>query len=288
MKVLVVEDVEMNIGLMREVFQLWFGIGFTVARDGLEAVEKIKTGGFDLVFMDLQLPRLGGIEATRRVRELGLTVPIVALTANALSEDVERARAAGMNGYITKPVRRAELTRALYRHVPGAPASEPTPRPHVSPPAKGPPRARLSGTVRLSLPPAMLSRRRTQELSAQVPLPPKTAEVVITPEPLRDRARRHFEATFGPTRVERLLMLSMDGVRAKMIELHGACAEDERAGIAAALHGIRGVLLNSGLDELGDRVGELEREAKDGRAPHPDKLARLLEALRDYVGQEES
>ena len=78
------------------------------AEDGQQAVEMWDQGGYDLVLMDLQMPRLTGFEATRAIREKererGGHVPIVALTANAYKEDVERCFAAGMDGYLAKPI----------------------------------------------------------------------------------------------------------------------------------------------------------------------------------------
>jgi CheY-like chemotaxis protein len=78
------------------------------AGDGQQAVDMWEEGSYDLVLMDLQMPRLTGFEATRAIREKELErgghVPIVALTANAYKEDVERCFAAGMDNYLAKPV----------------------------------------------------------------------------------------------------------------------------------------------------------------------------------------
>jgi CheY-like chemotaxis protein len=83
-----------------------------VVSDGLAAVEAWRTGNFDLILMDCQMPTMDGFEATREIRRLEQGkqhVTIVALTANAMKGDEEKCRAAGMNDYLTKPMDRAKL-----------------------------------------------------------------------------------------------------------------------------------------------------------------------------------
>jgi PAS domain S-box-containing protein len=81
--------------------------------NGLEAVEALSSGVFDLVLMDLAMPEMDGIEATRRIRQSGSQVPILAVTANVLKQDLERCLQAGMNGYVVKPVIKQALLNAV-------------------------------------------------------------------------------------------------------------------------------------------------------------------------------
>jgi CheY-like chemotaxis protein len=75
-----------------------------VAENGAAAVEKVKSGTYDIILMDMQMPVMSGIEASRIIRnELKSTIPIIALTANASEADVNKCLQAGMNGYIAKP-----------------------------------------------------------------------------------------------------------------------------------------------------------------------------------------
>jgi CheY-like chemotaxis protein len=89
----------------------------TLAENGLETLEALRRGHFDLVLMDMQMPDLDGLEATRRIRaqetETGWRQPIIALTANAYAEDRARCLAAGMDGFISKPIRREELLATI-------------------------------------------------------------------------------------------------------------------------------------------------------------------------------
>ncbi|HSA60275.1 MAG TPA: response regulator [bacterium] len=91
----------------------------TVARNGLEALEMIRKGNFDLVLMDVQMPLMDGLEATRRIRELektaGKHIPVIAMTAHALSDDREKALKAGMDDYLTKPIDTQKLLATIDR-----------------------------------------------------------------------------------------------------------------------------------------------------------------------------
>lgn len=117
LRVLLVEDNEINqrvAGLMLR----GMGCDVVVASDGLQAMDQWISHAFDVVLMDCQMPRMGGIEATRAIRTLegersGSRTPVVALTANALRADREECLEAGMDAFLTKPVRSAALADVL-------------------------------------------------------------------------------------------------------------------------------------------------------------------------------
>ena len=118
LRLLVAEDVELNRDLLGEVLGR-HGHAAVFAENGAEAVGRAAGGGFDLVLMDVQMPVMDGVEATRRIRALdgpAGRVPIVALTANVMAGERERYLAAGMDGCLTKPVDWGELFAALARH----------------------------------------------------------------------------------------------------------------------------------------------------------------------------
>jgi PAS domain S-box-containing protein len=116
LRVLAVDDVPMNLRVTAELFRVFFGGALATAADGLEALTRVQTASYDLVLMDLQMPRMDGVEATRRIRALGIDVPILAMTASPLGDEIQAALDAGMNGFLTKPMRRADLERALRAH----------------------------------------------------------------------------------------------------------------------------------------------------------------------------
>jgi signal transduction histidine kinase/ActR/RegA family two-component response regulator len=115
-RVLVVEDDRVNQRVI-ELMLNKLGLACTIAGTGTDGVETALREPWDLVLMDLQMPDFNGFEATRRIRAqpAGRDLPIVALTANAMAEDRTASAAAGMNDFLTKPVRRDDLLACLDR-----------------------------------------------------------------------------------------------------------------------------------------------------------------------------
>ena len=116
-RILIVEDNEMNRDMLSRRLQRR-GFEVAIAVDGRQGVEMARTGGYDVVLMDMSLPELDGWEATRQIRVSPSTAStsIIALTAHAMKGDRERYLAADMDGYVSKPIRPGELFREIDRH----------------------------------------------------------------------------------------------------------------------------------------------------------------------------
>jgi PAS domain S-box-containing protein len=111
-KILLVEDNEINKEIIIDLLAD-SGIFIDVALNGLEAIEKFKKNSYELIFMDIQMPILDGYEATKEIRKLNQTIPIVALTANAMKEDIQKTKIAGMNKHLNKPIDIEKLFETL-------------------------------------------------------------------------------------------------------------------------------------------------------------------------------
>jgi len=120
-KALVAEDNFINQKLMTRVLDN-FGIAVTIVNNGKEALKARQTDKYDIIFMDIQMPIMGGIEATKKISDFEIKenkkhIPIIALTANALQGDREKYIDAGMDDYISKPMQIEELKKVLNKFI---------------------------------------------------------------------------------------------------------------------------------------------------------------------------
>ena len=124
-RVLVAEDAKANQALIRVMLER-LGLEVTVVEHGQAALERLEAETFDLVLMDMQMPVMNGYDATRALRRKGLTVPVAALTAHAMTGDDEKCYEAGCDDYLSKPIDRDKLLSILKKHLP-APRTAATP-----------------------------------------------------------------------------------------------------------------------------------------------------------------
>jgi signal transduction histidine kinase/ActR/RegA family two-component response regulator len=120
-RILLAEDNEINREIVVTVLEP-SGVVIDCAEDGEKAVEAFKntcktSNAYDLIFMDVQMPIMDGLTATRRIRELGGDIPIIAMTANVFKEDIDRCKNAGMNDHIGKPINYETLFGKLEKYL---------------------------------------------------------------------------------------------------------------------------------------------------------------------------
>ena len=127
--VLLVEDNLINqavaLGYLRQL-----GLNVTVANDGFQAIDEVKSGMFDLIFMDLHMPHMDGYTATEEILLINPNLPIIALTAASAETDRKRAEQAGMAGFLGKPIDEPQMIAMLKLHLPFAEVNETTPVGH--------------------------------------------------------------------------------------------------------------------------------------------------------------
>ena len=118
-KVLYIEDNPDNVLLVRRALEAR-GYVFLWAPNGLKGLEMVQSEAPELVLLDINLPDMDGYEVARRLRSGGVTLPIIAITANALKGDAEKALAAGCDVYMSKPINIRELWARVTTYLPGS------------------------------------------------------------------------------------------------------------------------------------------------------------------------
>ena len=127
LRLLLVEDVQVNRELVLALLAP-FDVEVVTADDGLQALERVREGRYDLILMDVQMPVMDGLTATRRIRAMNIAnaaAPIIAMTANVLPEQIQRCLDAGMDDHVGKPLSPASLLGVLHKWVDGDDASGP-------------------------------------------------------------------------------------------------------------------------------------------------------------------
>jgi signal transduction histidine kinase/HPt (histidine-containing phosphotransfer) domain-containing protein len=240
------------------------GHAVTVAGNGAEAVALAQSQTFDLVLMDVQMPEVDGLEATRLIRErerlLGRSVPIVAMTAQAMTGDRERCLEAGMDDYLSKPVRAAQLYETIARVVQAHRANE--------------------AVREVEAGPAATNAR----LSAAEEFPPRHEGALTWP--------RAWAAVDGDAiLLSELACAFLQESQQLFSEIEGAVSHTDARRLHRAAHTIKGGLRMFGADgayDLACRLEDLGREGRPGAADEPladlrQLLAEVQRELSEFV-----
>ncbi len=262
LSILVVEDNETN----REVARMTLeqeGHRIILARDGVEALEKMVSEKFDLVLMDMQMPKMDGITACRVIRACergevaevddglqslleqlvkkiqGSYTPIIALTANVMRTDRERCAEAGMDDYLSKPIQPQEITRVLFRFSPG--------EKQKSPPVDTP---------------------------SVVPSGEESAPLA--------RARNHLRSMYNFTdeQFEKLLQTALATLRADLRDLETAFAGGDMELVGAKAHKLKGSLVMLGLQDAADNTVIIETHAREKKM---ESIGELIDQLQQQL-----
>jgi PAS domain S-box-containing protein len=260
-RVLLAEDHEVN----RELFTLLLGkMGCEVvtAKDGVEAVEMGSSGRFDLVLMDIFMPRMSGYEAARALRDRGHAGPIVAVTASALKGERENCLEAGMNDILVKPFKKDDLAAILALYLPSSGAEAEGDRPE-----------RATASRREAQPAAQPSAQPMAQPAAQPmaqPLPKRELDVFDWAGVL-DTFLGQAETVAG------LLSRFIDKAGAQMGELAEALAAKDATRFREVSHSLKGASWNLSARRLGDAAHAGETAGREGDM---DAAARALDAMR--------
>ena len=248
-KVLLVEDNEVNQMVAQQILQS-VGVEVVIANDGQEAVDLIDTCPFDAVLMDIQMPVMDGYEATEKIRQRYSheALPIIAMTANAMQQDREKALAIGMNDYLPKPVEVDKLYEKLSQWIVGEAA----------------------GTV-------------VSEVSTIDRVDQHTAEE--WPEHLPGLAVIEGVARVVGSQAIYLNVLEnfVEEKRDFVAEFEAALTTFPEGDAVALIHSLKGVAGTISANHLADCALEIEHQIRVGNPPSEIQLAQLREAMQQVL-----
>jgi len=238
---LIVEDVEASQILMKSLLTR-MGLEVTLARDGKEAVDLTLSHSFDLILMDIHMPKMSGYEATQAIRQQNNKTPIVALTANAMKGDDQKCIDAGCNDYLTKPIDRKQLHETLMKYLPAKqivlnPASDANP-------------ACVPEPEQVDFEP-ISSEAISNEVSGV-----DCGEGIINWRQLLDRwGDREFIKDAMPT--------YLANTREHLDKLFEAVKSGDCESIASHSHALKGAARNFGAEELSDVARQMEQAGRN-------------------------
>jgi signal transduction histidine kinase/CheY-like chemotaxis protein/HPt (histidine-containing phosphotransfer) domain-containing protein len=294
--VLLVEDNAVNRQVAQRLLSL-VGVGFEVAENGRQALERLASGRYGAVLMDCQMPIMDGYAATRAIRKLEADgaraghLPIIAMTANAMAGDREKCLNAGMDDYMSKPLNRALLEQTLRKWLSGPQSPAPTAR---ALPAAPPPRAPLVPPARPPASTPLAPRVAGAAAVARAPVTPVTPAPAATPAAASASASVSAPRTAdGPAINQEVIqdLLEMMGseftdlVRVYLEDTPRSLAQLERAateggteGLVAPAHSLKSTSANLGALGLSELAKRIEHGARLGALP--DDPAALVAAAQ--------
>jgi len=282
-RILLAEDNEVNQRIAVKMLEK-LGCRVDVAANGRLALEALGAMRYDLVLMDCQMPEMDGFEATRAIRLReggGHRTPIVAMTANAMAGDRERCLEAGMDGYLTKPVRPDELTAAVSRWLPRVETSDESSdesavltliAPELSSALAGP-----------------TGPRRTGPTEQPTPEPLPLQDLALVNHEQLDELRA-LGGIDGERFVAELVGVFLTEAGQELEQIRHAVIGNDPGAATRAAHRIKGSALNLGCASLADAAEAIEvlgrREDLDGAGPLVDRLAGAYERTAAALGIE--
>jgi CheY-like chemotaxis protein/HPt (histidine-containing phosphotransfer) domain-containing protein len=255
-RVLVVEDNQVNQVVARKFLER-HGCTVTIANNGAEGVKAYEAGQFDLVFMDMQMPVMDGLTATHKIRDYEgwrTRTPIVALTANAMMGQAERCLAAGMDGFLTKPIESTRLREVLQQYLQSDESA-------------------TSASNRVLVPVT-----ETTDAIARSGIQAKSAAEVVTP--LVDWTR--FEALTGSDKTfsRELIELYLSSAAQLLVDIRNCCEAGDRSLLRKAAHKLKGASANVSADRLAVLCNTLEAISEQDS---PGQVLQLVDAIEQLM-----
>jgi len=242
----------------------------TVA-DGAAALLAASSAAFDLIFLDLQMPVLNGLEAARRIRRAGVRAPLVAMSASVMSQEREQCRRAGMSEFLPKPFRKSEVQELLARLLAGGVRTEAGETAETSGAAEA---------AEAAASPATAGARTAAEATGPAAAGAKTAAGAANAQRVFEPAQALAACLGDRDTLGRLLAAFVSGLDTQLSAIRQAAASGDAQRVCQEAHAVKGAALNLHAAELAERAAELEEAGRAGRLAEISALLPGLEQAR--------
>ncbi len=278
-KFLLAEDYYINQKLFKTILNN-FNIDVSVADNGLEAVELAKKEKFDLILMDIQMPVMNGFDASRRIKEMGVTTPIIAVTANAIAGEKEKCIEAGMDDFLSKPFKKADLVPLFSKWL--IVGDEVADLEELEPASEknGNGNSIISAVKTKPAETGTGTGKNTVDSAVSPVFPDKAAEMIDYNDALD---------TFMGEKEILLETLSEFSVRVEkqLPDMRVLLEKKDFESLCREAHSIKGGSWNLAIRKFGDAAGELEKSAKENNAEKSmenlKRVAQLFPLLKDEI-----
>ncbi len=229
LNILIVEDVDLNREYEKEMLNNFFSIDCDTAENGLIAVEKVKNNTYDAVLMDMRMPVMNGLEATRKIREFDKKLPIICMSANVYKEDKLAAEESGMNDFIEKPLEKKDIENKLMK----------------------------------------LLNNEFESVKKVEEVPTNNKEDIqktSIPDGLsmKNMAINHLKNNFNDTVANKLYQKALSSIQTYFNRIEKNVENKDIKELVEDFHALKGVLSNIGIKELAKSAGDLQKEAEKG------------------------
>jgi signal transduction histidine kinase/CheY-like chemotaxis protein len=229
--ILIVEDVELNREYEKEMLNNFFSISCDTAENGAIAVEKVKNRTYDAVLMDMRMPVMDGLEATRKIREFDKKTPIICMSANVYKEDKLAAEESGMNDFIEKPLEKADIESKLLKLI----------------------HNEFDNIDKQTLEP------KYKEEESEV-----TKTDTNGCSNMKAIALNHLKNNFNDSVSNRLFNKALSSIAEYVRRINANFQDKNIKELVEDFHALKGVLSNIGIKDLASKAGELQKISEKG------------------------
>ena len=244
--ILIVEDVELNREYEKEMLDNFFSITCDTAENGAIAVEKAKKKSYDAILMDMRMPVMNGLEATRKIREFDTKTPIICMSANVYKEDKLAAEESGMNDFIEKPLERSDIESKLLK---------------------------------------VLRHEFTEENRITVKEEVEKIETapLDSGKDMKILALTHLKHNFNDAVAQKLFAKATLSLDKYVKQVEQSMEQKDKNALVEDFHALKGVLSNIGVKTLANLAGELQKTSEKGDliaiSKSKDKLLEPIQKL---------